>query len=101
MGAKLPCLSLKDSSAPVELDSVLSALSPDTELSSIKWSREPRDPIRVERLNVNSCEVVTIEAQSEESGRRSATIVKATVPASGKVLASTYSRIANTASEVS
>jgi hypothetical protein len=98
--AKLPDLSLKESSAVVDADMLLRALSPDKEPLS-KRSCEVREPTRVERLKVESCLVVTIEAQREERGRRSATIVSATVPASGKVSASTYSRTAKTASQVS
>jgi hypothetical protein len=71
---------------------------PDSEPSP---SCEALDLTRLERLKDEFCEVVTIAAQSEESGRRRATIVRAKVPASGKRLTVRYSRIAKIAAQFS
>jgi hypothetical protein len=57
--------------------------------------------MKLERLNEELCAVVTMAAQSEESGRRSATIVSASVPASGKDSMVVYSRTAKMAFQVS
>ena len=57
--------------------------------------------MRLERLKEELCAVVIMEAQSEESGRRSATIVIARVPASGKESMVVYSRTVKIAFKVS
>jgi len=81
IGTRLPFLSLKDSNTPVDVDWLPKVFRPDSEPST---SCEGLEPTRLERLKEEFCEVVTMAAQSEESGRRSATIVMAKVPASGK-----------------
>ena len=57
--------------------------------------------MRLKRLKEELCAVVIMEAHSEESGRRSATIVIARVPASGKESIVMYSRMAKIAFKVS
>ena len=50
-----------------------------------------------ETLKFDVGSVVTMEAQREERGRRSATNVKQRLPASGKLVGAMYSRMANMA----
>jgi hypothetical protein len=57
--------------------------------------------MKLERLNEELCAVVAMAAQSEESGRSSATIVSASVPASGKDSMVVYSRTAKMAFQIS
>jgi hypothetical protein len=98
VGARLPFLSLKDSNTPVEVEWLPKVLRPDSQQLT---SCEDLDPTRLERLKEEFCEVVSMAAQSEENGSRSATIVKAKVPASGKSWTVTCSRIAKIAWKVS
>jgi hypothetical protein len=99
IGHRLPFLSLKDSKAPVDVDWLLKVFRPDTEQSTTSW--EGLELTRLERLKEEFCELVIMAAHSEESGRRSATIVKAKVPASGKSWTVTCSRMAKIAWQVS
>jgi hypothetical protein len=100
IGTKLPFLSLNDSSGPVDVDKLLKVLPIEHDPFPDAPS-EDRAPTRLERLKEELCAVVIMPAQSEESGRRSATIVSASVPASGKSFTVTYSRTAKMASQVS
>jgi hypothetical protein len=100
IGAKLPFLSLKEF-RPVDVECVPKDLHADSEPLAEKWFGEDRELMRLEKLKDELCAVVIIEAQSEESGRRSATIVIARVPASGKESIVVYSRTAKIAFRIS
>jgi hypothetical protein len=100
IGTKLPFLSLNDPSGPVDVDKLLKVLPINSDPFP-DASSDDRTLTRLERLKEELCAVVIMPAQSEESGRRSATIVSASVPASGKSFTVTYSRTAKIASQVS
>jgi hypothetical protein len=95
IGAKLPFLSFVKSNLE---DGAVDALSwlPNV----LRWSghcRAELDPERFERSRVEVSWSIAMLAHREERGSRSATMVNASVPASGNPLTVTYSRIAKMA----
>jgi hypothetical protein len=95
IGAKLPFLSFVKSNLE---DGAVDALSwlP----TALRWSEPCRaelDPERFERSSVDVSWSIAMLAHREERGSKSATMVNASVPASGNPLTVTYSRIAKMA----